>query len=183
VQRLLSAAVWDADAVRDDLRTYVVDHLGDQSSGVLIVDDTGFVKKGDQSCGVARQDTGTVGDTANAQVGVFLAYASTKGAAFIDRALYLPRNWTDDSDRCRAAGVPTDTRFTTTRVLARRMVERALDAAVPANWVVADSFYGRSNAFRRWLEAREQPYVLMLPKTNTVWYEGRRQTAAQLSEQ
>jgi SRSO17 transposase len=183
VQRLLSAAVWDADAVRDDLRTYVVDHLGDRVSGVLIIDDTGFVKKGNQSCGVARQYTGTVGDTANAQVGVFLAYASRQGAAFIDRALYLPRSWTDDAERCQAAGVPTDTRFATKLVLARRMLERALDAAVPAGWVVADSFYGRSNAFRRWLEAREQPYVLMLPKTNAVWYEGRRQTAAQLGAQ
>ena len=88
VQRLLSAATWDADAVRDDLRAYVVDHLGDPASGVLIIDDTGFVKKGDKSCGVGRQYTGTVGDTANAQVGVFLAYASEKGAAFVDRALY-----------------------------------------------------------------------------------------------
>src|SRR5919106_1120673 len=86
VQRLLSAATWDADAVRDDLRAYVVDHLGDPASGVLIIDDTGFVKKGDKSCGVGRQYTGTVGDTANAQVGVFLAYASERGAAFIDRA-------------------------------------------------------------------------------------------------
>jgi len=182
VQRLLSEAVWDADAVRDDLRTYVVDHLGDQASGVLIIDDTGFVKKGDKSCGVARQYTGTVGDTANAQVGVFLAYASTKGAAFLDRALYLPHSWTDDPDRCRAAGVPTDVRFATKLVLARRMLERALDAAVPAAWVVADSFYGRSHAFRRWLEERDQPYVLQVPKTNTVWYDGRRQTAAQLGE-
>jgi SRSO17 transposase len=91
VQRLLNAAAWDAEGVRDDLRTYVVDHLGDRASGVLILDDTGFVKKGRKSCGVARQYTGTVGDTANAQVGVFLAYASERGAAFIDRALYLPR--------------------------------------------------------------------------------------------
>jgi SRSO17 transposase len=179
-QRLLSAAVWDADAVRDDLRTYVVDHLGDQASGVVIIDDTGFVKKGDQSCGVARQYTGTVGDTANCQVGVFLAYASGKGAAFLDRALYLPHSWTDDPDRCRAAGVPTDVRFATKLVLARRMLERALDAAVPAGWVVADAFYGRSHAFRRWLEERDQAYVLQVPKTNTVWYEGYRQTAAQL---
>jgi SRSO17 transposase len=89
VQRLLSAATWDADAVRDDLRAYVVHHLGDSASGVLIIDDTGFVKKGDKSCGVGRQYTGTVGDTANAQVGVFLAYASKRGAAFVDRALYL----------------------------------------------------------------------------------------------
>jgi SRSO17 transposase len=183
VQRLLSAAVWDADAVRDDLRSYVIDHLGDAISGVLIIDDTGFVKKGEKSCGVARQYTGTVGDTANAQVGVFLAYASNTGAAFIDRALYLPRSWTDDRDRCDAAGVPTEVRFATKLVLARRMLERALDAAVPAGWVVADSFYGRSHAFRRWLEEREQPYIFMVPKTNTVWYDGQRQTAAQLGEQ
>lgn len=183
VQRLLSDAVWDADAVRDDLRTYVVDHLGDTASGVLIIDDTGFVKKGDKSCGVAQQDTGTVGETANCQVGVFLAYASGKGAAFLDRALYLPCSWTEDAERCRVAGVPTDVRFATKLDLAQRMLERAFDAAVPAGWVVADSFYGRSHAFRRWLEEREQPYVLMVPKTNTVWYEGRRQTAAQLGEQ
>jgi SRSO17 transposase len=182
VQRLLSDAVWDADAVRDDLRTYVVDHLGDQTSGVLISDDTGFVKKGDQSCGVARQYTGTVGDTVNCQVGVFLAYASDKGAAFLDRALYLPHSWTDDPDRCHAAGVPTDVRFVTKLVLARRLLDRAVEAAVPAGWVVADAFYGRSHAFRRWLEEREQPYVLQVPKTNTVWYDGCRQTAAQLGE-
>ena len=183
VQRLLSAAVWEADEVRDDLRTYVVDHLGDEPSGVLLIDDTGFVKKGDKSCGVARQYTGTVGDTANAQVGVFLAYASTKGAAFIDRALYLPRSWTDDPDRCRAAGVPTTIRFATKLTLAQRMLERAFAAAVPARWFVADSFYGRAHAFRRWLEEHEQPYVLMVPKTNAVWYDGRRQTAAKLGEQ
>lgn len=132
---------------------------------------------------MARQYTGTVGETANCQVGVFLAYASRKGAAFLDRALSLPRSWTDDPDRCQAAGVPTDVRFVTKIVLARRMLERAFAAAVPAGWVVADCFYGRSHAFRRWLEAREQPYVLQVPKTNTVWYEGCRQTAAQLGEQ
>lgn len=183
VQRLLSDAVWDADAVRDDLRAYVIDHLGDAATGVLIIDDTGFVKKGNKSCGVARQYTGTVGDTANAQIGVFLAYASSKGAAFLDRALYLPRSWTDDPDRCRAAGVPTEVRFTTKLVLARRMLDRALQAGVPAGWVVADSFYGRSHAFRRWLEERRQPYVLQVPKTNAVWCDDRRQTAAQLGEQ
>src|SRR4029453_12311415 len=113
VQRLLSAATWDADAVRDDLRAYVVDHLGDPASGVLIIDDTGFVKKGDKSCGVGRQYTGTVGTTANAQVGVFLAYASEKGAAFVDRALHRPRAWTDErappGETCRpssASGRP-----------------------------------------------------------------------------
>ena len=98
LQRLPRGAAWDADAVRDDLRAYVVDRLGDPASGVLIVDDTGFVKKGDKSCGVGRQYTGTVGDTANAQARVFLAYASGKGGAFVDRALYLPRAWTDEPD-------------------------------------------------------------------------------------
>jgi SRSO17 transposase len=180
VQRLLSAASWDADGVRDDLRAYVVDHLGDQSSGVLILDDTGFVKKGDKSCGVARQYTGTVGSTANAQVGVFLAYASTTGAAFIDRALYLPRSWTDDPERCRATGVPGAVHFATKLMLAQRMLERAANAAVPARWVVADSFYGRSHAFRHWLEEQGWAYVLMVPKTYAVRYAGRRQTVAKL---
>ena len=180
VQRLLNAANWDAEGVRDDLRAYVVDHLGDPASGVLILDDTGFVKKGSKSCGVARQYTGTVGDTANAQVGVFLAYASDEGAAFIDRALYLPRAWTEDADRRDAAGVPADVRFATKITLAQRMLARAFTADVPARWVVADSFYGRSHAFRRWLEERGRAYALMVPKTNAVRYRGRRQTAAKL---
>jgi SRSO17 transposase len=180
VQRLLSDAVWDADGVRDDLRSYVVDHLGEPESGVLIVDDTGFVKKGAKSVGVARQYTGTVGDTANARVGVFLASASAKGAAFVDRALYLPRAWTDDPDRCRGAGVPAAVRFATKLTLAQRMLERAFAAAVPARWAVADSFYGRSHAFRRWLEERGRAYVLMVPNTHAVRYQGRRQTAAKL---
>jgi SRSO17 transposase len=181
VQRLLSAATWDADAVRDDLRAYVVDHLGDPVSGVLIIDDTGFVKQGDKSCGVGRQYTGTVGDTANAQVGVFLAYASEKGAAFVDRALYLPRAWTDDPDRCRAAGIPATVRFATKLTLAQRMLERAFAAAIPAAWVVADSAYGRSHAFRRWLEEHGRAYALMVPSTHAVRYQGRRQTAAKLA--
>jgi len=183
VQRLLSAAVWDAEGVRDDLRAYVVDHLGDPASGVLILDDTGFVKKGAQSCGVARQYTGTVGSTANAQVGVFLMYASAKGAAFIDRALYLPRSWTDDPERCRLAGVPKAIRFATKLTLAQHMLERAATAAVPAQWVAADSFYGRSHAFRHWLEERGWAYDLMVPLTHAVRYAGRRQTAAKLVAQ
>jgi SRSO17 transposase len=182
VQRLLSAATWDADAVRDDLRTYVVDHLGDPASGVLIIDDTGFVKKGDKSCGVGHQYSGTVGTTANAQVGVFLAYASKEGAAFLDRALYLPRGWTDDPERCREAGIPKTVRFATKLTLAQRMLARAFAAGVPANWVVADSAYGRSHAFRRWLEEQGRAYAVMVPSTHAVRYEGRRQTAAKLAE-
>jgi SRSO17 transposase len=182
VQRLLSAATWDADAVRDDLRAYVVDHLGDPASGVLIIDDSGFVKKGDKSCGVGRQYTGTIGDTANAQVGVFLAYASEKGAAFVDRALYLPRAWTDDPERCRAAGIPKTVGFATKLTLAQRMLARAFAAEAPAAWVTADSAYGRSHAFRRWLEEQGRAYALMVPNTHAVRYEGRRQTAAKLAE-
>ena len=182
VQRLLSAATWDADAVRDDLRAYVVDHLGDPASGVLIIDDTGFVKKGDKSCGVGRQYSGTVGATANAQVGVFLAYASAKGAAFVDRALYLPRGWTDHPERCRQAGIPDTVRFATKLTLAQRMLARAFAAGVPAGWVVADSAYGRSHAFRRWLEERRCAYALMVPNTHAVRYQDRRQTVAKLVE-
>jgi SRSO17 transposase len=182
VQRLLSAATWDADAVRDDLRAYVVDHLGDPASGVLIIDDTGFVKKGDKSCGVGRQYTGTVGAVANAQVGVFLAYASDQGAAFVDRALYLPHAWTDDPERCCEAGIPSTVRFATKLTLAQRMLARAFAAGVPAGWVVADSAYGRSHAFRRWLEERRCAYALMVPNTHAVRYRDRRQTVAKLVE-
>jgi SRSO17 transposase len=182
VQRLLSAATWDTDGVRDDLRDYVVDHLGDEAAGILIVDETGFLKKGRKSCGVARQYTGTAGTTENCQVGVFLAYASQHGVAFIDRALYLPQEWTDDPGRRTEAGVPEDTRFATKIELAQRMLARAFDAAVPARWVVADAFYGRSHELRRWLEARERPYALMIPRTNAVQHQGRRERAEQLGE-
>src|SRR5215211_3214365 len=183
VQRLLNAADWDDDGVRDDLRAYVVEHLGDEASGVLIVDETGFLKKGAKSCGVARQYTGTAGDTVNCQVGVFLAYASVEGAAFIDRALYLPHEWADDRARRAEASVPEEAAFATKIELAQQMLARAFDAAVPARWVVADAFYGRSHELRQWLEARNRAYALMIPKTNAVWYQGRRERAEQLGEQ
>src|SRR4051794_26759638 len=112
VQYLMGRSGWDPDAVRDDLRAYVVESLGDPDA-VLILDETGFLKKGTKSAGVARQYTGTAGRIDNAQVGVFLAYASRRGTAFLDRALYLPEEWTDDPDRCRAAGIPRGTRFAT----------------------------------------------------------------------
>ena len=131
--------------MRDDLRGYVVEHLGDGESGILIVDETGFPKKGDKSVGVAPQYTGTTGYTTNAQVGVFLAYASSKGAAFIDRALYLPSEWASDKDCRLQAGVPETIGFATKVELARGLLQKAFDARVPACWVVADSFYGRSH--------------------------------------
>ncbi len=183
VQRLLNAAKWDADLVRGDLlRDYVVEHLGDEDSGVLIVDDTGFLKKGEQSVGVAHQYTGTAGHTVNSQVGVFLAYASSKGIAFVVRALYLPKVWARDMDRRAEAGVPEEARFANKLELTKRMLRRAFEADVPASWVVADSFYGRSHDFRSWLEKRGCPYAVMVPKTNAVRYRGRRKKIEQLVE-
>lgn len=170
VQRLLNSAKWDADLVRDDLREYVVEYLGDEASGVLIVDDTGFLNKGEKSVGVAPQYTGTAGDTVNCQVGVFLAYSSKKGAAFVDRALYLPWKWPRDKDRRAEAGVPEEVRFANKLRLAKRMLQRAFEAGVPASWIVADSFYGRSHDFRGWMEEKGRPYAVMVPKTNTVHY-------------
>ena len=182
VQRLLNAATWDTDGVRDDLRNYVVDHLRDAATGVLVVDETGFLKKGTKSCGVARQYSGTAGATVNCQVGVFLAYASNEGTAFIDRALYLPQEWAHDPARRAEAGVPEATRFATKIELAKSMLARAFDAAVPARWVTGDAFYGRSHGLRRWLEEQGRAYALMIPKTTAVEYQGRRERAEQLGE-
>ena len=182
VQRLLNTAKWNSDEVRDDLREYVVEHLADEATGVLIVDETGFLKKGEKSVGVARQYTGTAGDTVNCQVGVFLAYSSEKGAAFLDRALYLPRTWTNDPARRDEAGVPEEIVFRNKVELAERMLQRAFGAEVPAGWVLADSFYGRSHAFRAWLEERGQPYAVMVPKTNAVPLGGRKKKIERLVE-
>jgi len=181
VQRLLTTAAWDADVVRDDLRRYVIEHLGDVASGVLIVDETGFLKKGAHSCGVASQYCGTVGRSANCQVGVFLGYASATGMAFLDRALYLPQAWAEDDARRATAGVPTEVRFATKVTLAQRLLARAFAAAVPARWVVADSLYGRAHAFRRWLEQQERPHVVGLLPGQVVEHDGRRQRASALA--
>jgi SRSO17 transposase len=138
--------------VRDDLREYVVEHLADERSGVLIVDETGFLKKGKKSVGVAPQYTGTAGKKENAQVGVFLCYASEKGAAFIDRALYLLKEeWADDPTRREEAGVPEEVHFATKGELAKRMLKRAFETGVPARWVVADTVYGTARGLRGWL--------------------------------
>jgi len=168
LQHLLGRAIWDADAVRDDLRAYVVEHLGDPE-GVLVVDETGFVKKGDKSCGVARQYSGTAGRIENCQVGVFLAYASPKGHAFLDRQLYLPKEWTDDKARCEQAGVPKDTAFITKPKMARQMLLRAFAAGVPARWVTGDSVYGNDRSLQLWLQERGQAHVLAVTGQESVW--------------
>jgi SRSO17 transposase len=168
IQHLLGRANWDADVVRDELRGYVVERLaGDQS--VLIVDETGFIKKGDKSVGVKRQYTGTVGKRENCQVGVFLAYASCRGQAFIDRELYLPEEWPEDKERRERAGVPEEVGMRTKPELAKVMLQRAMDAGVKAAWVVADSVYGDSRCLGMFLEEKEQPYVLALSGTAYVW--------------
>ena len=164
MQRLLASADWDPDLVRDDLRAYVVEHLGDVGA-VLVVDETGFLKKGATSVGVQRQYSGTAGKVENCQLGVFLAYASAKGRAMIDRELYLPERWTDDPARCRAARVPEQVVFRTKPQLAQLMLERALDSGVPASWVTADEVYGGSPALREWLQERHLPYVLAVKCT------------------
>jgi SRSO17 transposase len=181
-QRLLNAARWDADAVRDDLREYVVEHLGEEESGVLIVDETGFLKKGKKSVGVARQYTGTAGKRENCQVGVFLAYSSEKGVAFIDRALYLPREWVSDIERREEAGIPQRVRFSTKGELAKEMLGRAFEAKVPARWVVADTVYGTARGLRGWLEERERSYVLAVPATQGVYHGGRQRQVRALAK-
>jgi SRSO17 transposase len=167
MQRLLSEAVWDETGMRDDLRGYVLEHFADPAA-VLVVDETGDLKKGTATVGVQRQYTGTAGRTENAQVAVYLAYAAPAGSAFIDRALYLPRSWTGDPARCRAAGVPQDTVFATKPALATEMITRALDAGTPAAWVAADEVYGQDPQLRAELARRGQGYVLAIPKSHPV---------------
>jgi SRSO17 transposase len=140
-QAILGRRDWDADALRDIVRDYVIEHLADDDA-VLVIDETGFLKQGKASCGVARQYTGSAGKITNCQIGVFAAYVSRHGHAFIDRALYLPKEWTDDPDRLEATYVPADTGFATKPKLATRMIARAIAASVPFKWVAADTVYG-----------------------------------------
>jgi SRSO17 transposase len=167
-QYLLSRADWAADAVRDELRTYSMQHLGDPH-GVLVLDETGFLKKGRHSAGVARQYSGTVGKVDNCQIGVFLSYASPLGQVLLDRELYLPQEWTGDRQRCRQAGIPEDRRFATKPQLAQQMLARAFAAGVPAKWVTGDSVYGNDRRLRLWLEAQPHPYVLAVSGKEYVW--------------
>src|SRR6266540_6693566 len=171
MQHLLGRAVWDQDAVRDDLRDYVVEHLGDQGA-VLVVDETGDLKKGTMTVGVQRQYTGTAGRVENAQVAVYLVYASQAGHGVIDRELYLPRSWTDDPQRLQAAGVPEQVGFATKPALAQAMICRALDAGVPAAWVAGDEVYGANLGLRAALEARGAGYVLAVACDHLVGFGG-----------
>jgi SRSO17 transposase len=159
MQALLGRTRWEADALRDQVRAYVLEALGDPD-GVLVVDETGFVKKGLHSVGVARQYSGTAGRIESCQVGVFLAYASRFGQALIDRRLYLPESWAGDAERRAQASVPAEVSFATKPAIARDLVAAALEAGAPCAFVLADALYGSDTQLRRMLEERGQPYVL-----------------------
>jgi len=176
MQRLLRWADWDVEGVRDDLRAYVAEQLG-EPDGVLIADETGFLKKGTRSAGVQRQYSGTAGRTENCQVGVFLAYASARGHALIDRELYLPASWTDDRNRCRMAGVPDEVEFATKPRQAQAMIARALAAGVPFAWFTADEAYGQAKFLRAWLEERQVSYVMAIRRSDTFTISGTEQRA------
>ncbi|WP_079058188.1 IS701 family transposase [Streptomyces cellostaticus] len=177
MQRLLRSSRWDADAVRDDVRAYVLEHLG-ADDGVLIVDETGFLKKGTASAGVQRQYTGTAGRIENTQVGVFLAYASSRGRALIDRRLYLPdASWCQDAERRTRAGVPDQVEFATKPTLARQMITGALDAGIGASWVTGDEAYGQDPGLRALLESRAIGYVLAVACSRRVRINQGRTTA------
>ena len=168
VQRLLATYRWDADGVRDDLREYVVNHLGDPEA-VLVVDETGFLKQGQKSVGVQRQCSGTAGKVDNCQIGVFLAYGSRLGRTFLDRELYLPQAWAEDGERRREAGVPEGVAFHTKGQLAQVMIARSLAAGVPFGWVAGDTVSGSDRRLRRWLDERELPCVLAVKNNEPLW--------------
>ena len=157
-QALLGRDRWDADALRDMVREYVVEHLADDDA-VLVVDETGFLKQGKSSCGVARQYTGSAGKITNCQIGVFAAYVSRHGHAFVDRALYVPKSWTDDPARLKATYVPDDVVFATKPQLAARMIDRAIATSVPFRWVAGDTVYGVGD-IERDLRQAGKGYVL-----------------------
>lgn len=180
MQHLLDRARWDCDRVRDELRAYVQETLASPQA-VLVIDETGFLKKGGKSVGVQRQYSGTAGRIENCQVGVFLAYASPCGHTLLDRELYLPKSWTENQERCREVHIPEGVSFATKPELAWRMLERTLDAGLPVAWVVGDTVYGSSQALRAALEERQQPYALVVACKEQVEVQGERSRVDQLA--
>jgi hypothetical protein len=163
MQRLLNFYCWGAEEVRDDLRGYVLDRLGDPA-GVAVADETGFLKKGECSAGVQRQYSGTAGRVENCQLGVFLTYVTPRGRALFDRELYLPRSWISDRDRCRAAGIDDDVEFATKPELARRMLSRLCEVGPMPGWFTAAEAYGDNPGLRDWLDANELGYVMAISR-------------------
>lgn len=173
LQHFLARSQWNANAVRDDLERYVVEHLGDDN-GVLVIDETGFLKKGTKSAGVARMYSGTAGRIENCQIGVFLADATATGHTLIDRELYLPQAWTSDRPRCREAHIPDEVEFATKPQLARQMLQRAMSADIPAKWVAAEEVYGSDYRFRRCCEQLGLGYVVAVSSSIHMFLNGRR---------
>lgn len=168
IQQFVYRGRWSADELRDALRRYAIKHLG-ETDGVLVVDETGFLKQGRKSCGVMRQYSGTAGKVANCQVGVFLVYSTSKGFTFLDRKLYLPQEWLQDEPRCREAGIPEGTEFQTKPQMALSMLKEAYETGVPFSWVTGDSVYGDYRKIRTWLESEETNYVLCVSGKEYVW--------------
>jgi len=180
-QHMVRRAKWDEDAVRDEVQDYARQHLGE--GGVLAVDETGFLKKGEKSAGVARQYTGTAGRIENAQVGVFLAYVTERGHTLIDRELYLPEHWLTNRERCQEAGIGDEVVFRTKPELARIMVERAVAAGLKPSWVVGDEVYGNNGALRRFLEEHRLRYVLAIASNTHVERGASKQPVAQVLQE
>jgi SRSO17 transposase len=180
MQHLLDRAKWDCDGVRDEVRASVREALASPHA-VVVIDETGFLKKGDKSAGVQRQYSGTAGRIENCQVGVFLSYASSRGHTLLDRELYLPKSWVADQNRCREAHIPEGVTFATKPELAWRMLERTLDAGLPVAWVTGDTVYGSAQSLRIALEERRQAYALAVTCKEQVEVQGVRKRVDQLA--
>ncbi|WP_393101795.1 IS701 family transposase [Streptomyces sp. LN325] len=167
-QHLLDRAKWDVDELRDRVRRYALDGLANGVGGVLVIDETGFAKKGKTSVGVARQFTGSLGGVFPCQIGVFAAWATTRGATLVDREIYLPQVWTGDRERCAAARVPETVGFATKPRLAEKMIDRILPELPENTWLAADEVYGRDGGFRSFAESRQLPYVVNVSSAQTV---------------
>src|SRR5438067_5945292 len=182
MQYLLNRAVWESDDLRDQLQAYVSEMMAGPD-GMLVIDETGFLKKGKKSVGVQRQYSGTAGRIENCQIGVFLTYASQGNHSLVDRELYLPKSWTQDPQRCRAANVPEEVIFATKPELAARMLWRTLDAGLTAVWVTADTVYGSHRPLREGLEARKQAYALAVSCQEQVQVQGERKRVDRLADE
>lgn len=181
IQHLLDRATWDCDGIRDALRAYVSEKLSTPEA-IVVIDETGFLKKGSKSVGVQRQYSGTAGRIENCQIGVFLSYASVRGHTLLDRELYVPKSWTDDPQRCREAHVPDSVTFATKPELAQRMLARTLDAGLPVAWVVGDTVYGSARSLRMALEERRQAYALAVTCKEQVEVQGVRKRVDQFAQ-
>jgi len=170
MQQFLYRGEYSAEGLRDELRSYVGEKLG-EAEGILVVDDTGFIKQGKKSCGVKRQYTGTVGKVANCQIGVFLTYASTRGHSAIDRRLYIPKEWIEDTERRKEAGVPKEAKFQTKPEMGLEMIQEATKAGVAYRWVTGDSAYGDYTTMRHWLEENGKYYVLNISRNEYIYHE------------